>query len=142
MQANETWAVDNYFSNGDHAVSDGTYTIGPGNKITIYEPGQEPSECIISSDKSLIFLPEYRVPPEPQQWDWIGGIFNVRTVYNIADINENKRVDFADYATFAKQWLKPEGPLSADFNNDSQVSWFDLKIFSENWLWSGNWYVP
>jgi len=142
VRTNGTWAVDNYFSDGDHAVSDGTYTIGPGNKMTIYEQGQELSKCIISPDKSLIFLPEYQVPLEPQPCDWIGGISNVRTVYNIADLNENKCVDFVDYATFAKQWLKPEGTLSADFNDDSQVDWLDLRTLANNWLWNANWYTP
>jgi len=110
--------------------------------MTICEPGRDPSECIISLDKSLIFLPEYQVPPDPQPWDWIGGIFNVRTACNIADLNENRGVNLADYVIFAQQWLKTDGNLVGDFDDSGQVDWFDLKIFTNNWLWNADWYTP
>lgn len=141
VRANGTFSVDAYYSNGEHDVKDGTYIAGPGNKISF--PGDEHiDEGIISPDKSLIFVPEYGVPAEPEWWNWIGGIFLVRTSCNIADLNADRWVNFFDYAAFAEQWLKAEPGLSANFNRDIKVDWLDLKIFAENWLWNADWYIP
>lgn len=130
---------DAYYSYGEHDVGEITYVLGPGNRITF--PGSEhEEEGIISPDKSFIFAPELQVPPEPEWWNWIGGIFLVRTACNIADFNVDRRVNFADYAAFGNQWLKAEPGLSANFNRDSRVDWLDLKTFAENWLWDASWY--
>ncbi|MBA7702591.1 hypothetical protein ES703_111360 [subsurface metagenome] len=81
-----TFSVDAYYSGGEHDVFDANYTVGPGNRITF--PGSEhEEEGIISPDKSFIFAPELQVPAEPEWWDWIGGIFLIRTVYNTSDLN-------------------------------------------------------
>lgn len=133
---------DAYYSYGEHDVGEMTYALGPGNKITFPgDPHEE--EGIISADKSLIFVAEYAdVPPEPQWWNWIGGIFLVRTTCNIADLNVDRRVNFIDYSILADEWLKAEPGLSANFNRDSRVDWLDLKTFAENWLWNADWYAP
>lgn len=141
VKADGTFSVDAHYSDGEHDVFNANYTLGPGNKISFPgDPYEE--EGIISPDKSLIFIVEYKVPPEPTVDDWIGGLFLVRTTCNIADMNENRRVDFADYAIFAEQWLKSEPGLSANFNRDSRVDWLDLKTFTDNWLWNADWLAP
>ena len=140
IRADGTFSVDAYYSYGEHDVFDANYAIGPGNKIW-FNTG-DVNDGIISPDKGLIFAPEYKVPAEPEWWNWIGGIFLVRTVCNIADFNVDRRVNFADYAAFGNQWLKAEPGLSANFNRDSQVDWLDLKTFAENWLWNADWYIP
>ena len=131
---------DAYYSYGEHDVDEITYTLGPGNKISFPgDPHEE--EGIISPDKSLIFIVEYAdVLPEPQWWNWIGGIFLVRTTCNVTDLNQDKHVNFADYRIFAEEWLRAEPGLSANFNRDSGVDWLDLKLFAENWLWEASWY--
>ncbi|HIJ52595.1 MAG TPA: hypothetical protein HPP66_05505 [Planctomycetes bacterium] len=129
---------DAYYSYGEHDVGEMTYALGPGNKISFPGSAHE-EEGIISPDKSFIFAPELQVPTEPQWWNWIGGIFLVRTTCNIADLNVDRRVNFADYATFGNQWLAAEPGLSANFNRDSRVDWLDLKTFAENWLWQAIW---
>ena len=133
-----TLSVDAYYSDGEHDVGEMTYVLGPGNMINFPDDPYE-EEGIISPDKSLIFIVEYKVPPEPTEDDWIGGIFCVRTVCNIADLDEDRDVDFADYAAFSNQWFEPDPNLPANFNHDSRVDWLDLKIFAENWLWYGMW---
>ena len=54
-----------------------------------------------------------------------------------ADINEDCRVDFADYAILAEQWLNTTGELSADIapeGGNGIVNFNDLAVVSENWL--------
>ena len=139
IRSDGTLKWDAYYSYGEHDVGERTYVLGPGNRITFPgDPHEE--EGIISADKSLIFVAEYAdVPPEPEWWNWIGGLFFVRTVCNIADLDEDRDVDFVDYAAFSNQWFKTDPNLPANFNHDSRVDWLDLKIFAENWLWEARW---
>ncbi len=139
LRADGTLKWDAYYSYGEHDVGQITYALGPGNKMTFPgDPYEE--EGIISPDRSLIFIAEYAdVPPEPEWWNWIGGILLVRTVCNIADLDEDRDVDFVDYVAFGNQWFKTDPSLPANFNHDSRVDWLDLKIFAENWLWEARW---
>lgn len=81
-----TFSVDAYYSDGEHEIFEANYIIGPGNKFQIARSGHV-EEGIISPDKGLIFAPELQVPDEPEWWDWIGGIFLIRTVYSTSDLN-------------------------------------------------------
>jgi hypothetical protein len=75
IREDRTFSIDAYYSDTKHDVKDGTYTVGPGNKIRI----SGAAEGIVSPDKGLIFVPEYDRPKNPADYDWIGGIFLVRT---------------------------------------------------------------
>ncbi len=76
--ADGTYSIDAYYSDGEHDVNNGSYTIGSGGKIT-FTPG---GEGIISSDKRLILIPEMDRPSSPDPDDWIGGIFLIRAPSN------------------------------------------------------------
>ena len=57
-----------------------------------------------------------------------------------ADLNNNGKVNFADYAAFAKHWLvtdcnEPNYCDGADLNFSKSVDFTDLKVFAKNWLW-------
>lgn len=127
-------SLDAYFSNGMHDVSSIDCSVGPGNEFHLDD--YSVPDGIISPDKNLIFIPEYRYenPPTRTLDDWLGGIFLIRVSSNIADLNGDKYVNFKDYAVFALDWLKNGSELPANFNHDGQVNWLDLKIFAENWL--------
>jgi hypothetical protein len=81
LGADGSFSVDAYYSNGEHDVFSTDYTVGPGNEV--YLDGGE-MEGIISPDKNLIFLPEYRYenPPTRTDDDWLGGIFLIRMLNN------------------------------------------------------------
>jgi hypothetical protein len=134
-----TYTMDAWFSDGEHNVFNANYMLGPGNQIQIVS-GSNVHEGIISPDLGLIFAPEYQVPENPTDDDWIGGCFLIRAASNIADLNEDMLVDFIDYAAFANQWLNEEAGLPGDFDDSGQVNWLDLKVFAESWLWQVSWW--
>ncbi|MHC4111784.1 MAG: hypothetical protein ACYSUY_11965 [Planctomycetota bacterium] len=54
-----------------------------------------------------------------------------------ADLNDNGRVDFFDFAIFGNQWRGTPGDPSADISpevGDGKIDWFDLAVFVEYWL--------
>jgi hypothetical protein len=56
------------------------------------------------------------------------------------DLNDSGKVDFGDYAVFARHWLdtdcnEPDYCEWADLNFDTSVDLADLEIFSSYWLW-------
>ena len=60
----------------------------------------------------------------------------------ISDLNRNNKVDFADFALFALQWLEVdcvvlEGCNGADIDLNGNVDFHDLHSFFEEWL-AGN----
>jgi hypothetical protein len=78
FNADGSYSVDAYYSDGEHDTHNGTYTVGLGNQITIIG-GQAIVSGIISSDKNLIFAAEYTSKHLPRHSDdWIGGFFIVR----------------------------------------------------------------
>lgn len=56
----------------------------------------------------------------------------------IGDFNGDSKVDFVDFAVFAKRWLSDDSNFfwcrGADLTNDGIVDFSDLKEFVENWL--------
>ena len=83
--ADGTLNVDAYYSNGEHDIFDANYILGPANKFQIAS-STGVHEGIVSQDLGIIFLPEYIVPSNPTQNDWIGGIFLVRSACNTSGI--------------------------------------------------------
>ncbi|MBN1787024.1 MAG: hypothetical protein JW806_01365 [Sedimentisphaerales bacterium] len=60
--------------------------------------------------------------------------------FNITDINNDKSVNFEDFAVMAEYWMDilPQPDISVgDFNLDSNVDPVDLKWLTCNWLWQG-----
>ncbi|MDD5010559.1 MAG: dockerin type I domain-containing protein [Phycisphaerae bacterium] len=58
--------------------------------------------------------------------------------FNITDLNNDKIVNFRDFAVMAEHWMTvlPEPDLTAgDFNQDAVVNTLDLKRLGCNWLW-------
>jgi hypothetical protein len=106
IDANGMIHVDANYSDGEHDVFDANYTIGPGNAIDI-NGGGNVNEGIISPDKGLIFVPEYICSNPRNSYDWIGGIILIRTFENdIADLNGDGVVDWADLAILFSHWLE------------------------------------
>ena len=52
----------------------------------------------------------------------------------LGDLDDDKDVDFVDFALFARQWKQSSGLLTADLNVDGAVDFEDLGLFCENWL--------
>lgn len=74
FDANGTFAADTYYSDSEHDTPRGTFKIGPGNTISL---GGMPG--IISTDKNLIFAPEYTYKHHPREsTDWLGGLFFIK----------------------------------------------------------------
>jgi len=71
--------VDAHYSDGEHDVSRKDCSVGPGNEFHVDD--ESVPDGIISRDKNLIFIPEYRYtnPPTRTPGDWLGGIFLIRT---------------------------------------------------------------
>lgn len=55
-----------------------------------------------------------------------------------SDLNGNGIVNMVDYAEFANQW-RQSGPSEANFNQDGEVGFADLRRVAENWLWQAIW---
>ena len=56
-------------------------------------------------------------------------------VGNIADVDNNGKVDYKDFIDFAKKWQFQQFLLSEDLNRDGSVDLFDFTIFGNNWPW-------
>jgi hypothetical protein len=71
-------SVSAYYSDGRQDVRSIDCSVGPGNAFHLDDDGV--ADGIISPDKKLIFLPEYRYsdPTAREDSDWLGGIFLVR----------------------------------------------------------------
>jgi hypothetical protein len=63
-------------------------------------------------------------------------VVDVAMVPSAGDINEDNRVDMADFAAFALCWLQhgSDRCRSSDLTKDQNVDFNDLKILTENWL--------
>ena len=55
---------------------------------------------------------------------------------NIADINNDRIVNWGDFGVFAGYWLEEGLCIPADLNRSSTVNWGDFSIFAANWLWT------
>ncbi len=77
--ANGVLLVDAYYSDGWHDVSRKECSVGPGSEFHLDDDSVP--DGIVSPDKNLIFAPEYRYkdPPTREDYDWLGGIFLIRT---------------------------------------------------------------
>ena len=54
---------------------------------------------------------------------------------SIADINNDRTVDWSDFGIFASYWLDQGQCIPADLNRDNAINWGDFGIFAANWLW-------
>jgi len=68
-----------YYSNGEHDADRIDCSVGPGNELHLAD--ENTPEAILSPDKNLILIPEWRSELLPTRGpdDWLGGIFLVRT---------------------------------------------------------------
>ncbi len=128
--------LDAYYSNGEHDVKSIECSVGPGSEFHLDDDSVP--DGIISPDKNLIFIPEYRYenPPTRTPDDWLGGIFLVRmpTKDNIADLNGDGIVDSADMCIMIDHWgtdnqLCDIGPMPW---GDGVVDVQDLIILAEH----------
>jgi hypothetical protein len=137
IRADGTISLDAYFSDGEHNVFNSTYTLGPGNT---FSTAGIPEQGIISSDKNLMFMPEYVCSNPRNSYDWIGGIFLVRTpVKKNADLTGDCTVNFIDFALFAEWWLADCSVSNnwcdgGDIDSSGNVNIDDLQEFSIQWL--------
>ena len=97
-------SLDAYFSDGTHDMNRIDCSVGPGNEFHLDD--NSVPDGIISPDKNLIVIPEYRYenPPTRTPDDWIGGIFLIRMPNNIADLNGDGIVDSADMCIMIDHW--------------------------------------
>lgn len=56
---------------------------------------------------------------------------------NIADLDDDDDVDYADVGVFVDEWLSQEALLSEDLDRNGIVDFNDFAIFSDNWRWQG-----
>jgi len=52
---------------------------------------------------------------------------------NVADLNNNDLVDYADLKLFTDEWLRQEVLLPEDLDRNGFVNFIDFAIFGENW---------
>lgn len=70
-------------------------------------------------------------------WDAPLGLMfmsNEASVFNPADFNQDNKVDPADFAILAGNWLMPGGQHQGDANGDGFVDPADFAIMAGNWL--------
>jgi hypothetical protein len=67
---------------------------------------------------------------------WTSVAFWYQLPYPLEDLNDDRKVDLADFAIFAQWWLKSNcgNCGGADLTGDGQVRWDDLREFTSNWL--------
>jgi len=102
--ANGILSLDAWYSNGEHDLSSIACSVGPGNDL--YLDDESVPDGIVSPDKNLIFIPEYRYQNTPTRTedDWIGGIFLIRMPDNFADLNGDGIVDVTDMLIMFEYW--------------------------------------
>ncbi len=70
--------------------------------------------------------------------------FGLVQVGKVADITDNGRIDFTDFAKLANNWVEnciaPDWCEACDFNQSQQVDFTDLLKLCDNWLWQASWY--
>jgi cyclophilin family peptidyl-prolyl cis-trans isomerase len=59
-----------------------------------------------------------------------------------SDINNDGIANFRDYAYLAANWKKADSNLWGDLNQNNVVDANDLRLFSNGWLETTNWYKP
>jgi hypothetical protein len=61
---------------------------------------------------------------------------NVPHIPMLSDLDDNRRIDFADFAAFADYWRRTDCDDcgKADFTDDSSVTLPDLAVFAQRWL--------
>ncbi|MCE5339893.1 MAG: hypothetical protein LLF92_02020 [Planctomycetaceae bacterium] len=142
-------SIDAYYSDGEHDVFTTAYTFFPGQAVDLNGDGipdetasnlislddDDVSDGIISPDKNLILIPEYKCSDPRTNDDWIGGILLIREIPEAeADLNGDSNVDFGDLAVFVEQWLCEE--VNSDFyQTDLQhiVNFLDFNVLANNW---------
>jgi hypothetical protein len=69
---------------------------------------------------------------------WTSVAFWYQLPFPLEDLDDDRNVDLADFAIFAKWWLKSncDNCGGADLTGDGQVRWDDLQEFTNNWLTS------
>ena len=140
-------SVDANYSNGEHDVFSADCKVGPGYEFHLDDDSAP--DGIISPDKNLICLPEYRYEKPRTDDDWLGGIFLVRmptTDNNInpcdfCDLNSDQPdgyVDYWDLLYFAQRWHSSPSDTNWDSRcdldkEDNYVDYWDLLVFAQNW---------
>jgi hypothetical protein len=61
-----------------------------------------------------------------------------------ADFDKNKKVDFVDYAMFAKAWRTTPNDINDyddmfDLADNDAIDYNDLALFCKDWLWEAGW---
>ncbi len=137
LKGDGSYSVDAYFSDGEHNVSTGEFSVGFGNSFAI-----DGFEGIISPKLNLMFAPEYQYknPPTRREHDWLGGIFLVRvqaTQNTNVDFNGDGTIDHRDLFMLADLWLQ-SGSGIADIapppDGDGVVDFNDFAIFAQYWI--------
>jgi hypothetical protein len=57
--------------------------------------------------------------------------------FTTGDTNNDKNVDFTDFALLANKWMQADSNLycgGTDLTGDGLVDMFDIAVFVENWL--------
>jgi len=57
------------------------------------------------------------------------------SIGNIADLNTDGFVNYADLMLLTEKWLYQEVLLPEDLDRDVIVNFTDFSIFADNWLW-------
>jgi len=83
------------------------------------------------------YFPEYRTV------DIVSGLGQIEDVFmipSVGDINDDNRVDMADFAALAMCWHQGgnEACSGPDLTKDHNVDFSDLKILADNWLKSSD----
>jgi hypothetical protein len=122
----------------DGALMYATNVAGGWTTIQIDEKGNYSELIFDHNDKPLIVYNSYDYCLDMPVLKLAGiGLEG----FNIADLNNDKVVNFKDFAVTAEYWMAQSTPpdfLTGDLNKDGFVNNEDLRWLSCNWLWQGS----
>jgi len=126
-----------YIDNDDSKLMYATNVSGGWTTTQINEVCKYPELIFDHNDKPLIVYTNYDSCVDKPVIKLAGiGLEG----FNIADLNNDKIVNFRDFAILADYWLTvlPEPDLTiGDFDQNAKIDALDIKWLSCNWLWRG-----
>ncbi len=139
---NPFFAINGYWSgntwiDGDYHLQSEAGRWDPNSKTWVLDANT--SFCIDGGDPNSDWKPELWPHGKRINIGAYGGTpeasMSPLDIGNIADLNNDKKVDFFDMNLFGNQWHLQGFLLKEDLDRNGVTNYDDLFIFTENWLW-------
>lgn len=130
-------SVDPCFVDGDYHLKSEAGHWDSNSQTWVVDSVTSP--CIDAGDPSADWTAELWPHGKRINMGACGGTpeasMSVLTVGNIADLNNDGFVDYADMMVFVSKWLNQHLFLREDLGRNGIVNFLDFAIFADNWLW-------